>query len=176
MNADDASIGALAIAGGIALLARHHAYPEKFSPRLRPSTLDGWALFLSSADFCWHSGICSLKRFPNGRSCWLSELESGKRTKDQVVDNITGGTNRGWGGIRTPGAFRHTRFPGVHNRPLCHPSERKLQIPSTKLQRNSKLQTPLSAALSRRKRAQWSFWSLGFGASLELGCWSLALS
>jgi hypothetical protein len=28
----------------------------------------------------------------------------------------------GWGGIRTPGAFRHTRFPGVHNRPLCHPS------------------------------------------------------
>ena len=30
--------------------------------------------------------------------------------------------NGGWGGIRTPGAFRHTRFPGVHNRPLCHPS------------------------------------------------------
>jgi hypothetical protein len=30
----------------------------------------------------------------------------------------------GWGGIRTPGALRHTRFPGVHNRPLCHPSER----------------------------------------------------
>jgi hypothetical protein len=28
----------------------------------------------------------------------------------------------GWGGIRTPGALRHTRFPGVHNRPLCHPS------------------------------------------------------
>ena len=32
--------------------------------------------------------------------------------------------NGGWGGIRTPGAFRHTRFPGVHNRPLCHPSGR----------------------------------------------------
>src|SRR6266513_407238 len=30
----------------------------------------------------------------------------------------------GWGGIRTLGAFRHTRFPGVHNRPLCHPSRR----------------------------------------------------
>jgi hypothetical protein len=30
----------------------------------------------------------------------------------------------GWGGIRTPGAFRHTRFPGVHNQPLCHPSKR----------------------------------------------------
>src|ERR1051326_8655826 len=30
--------------------------------------------------------------------------------------------NYGWGGIRTPGAFRHTRFPGVHNQPLCHPS------------------------------------------------------
>src|ERR1043166_2644771 len=30
--------------------------------------------------------------------------------------------NGGWAGIRTPGAFRHTRFPGVHNRPLCHPS------------------------------------------------------
>ena len=29
----------------------------------------------------------------------------------------------GWGGIRTPGAFRHTRFPGVHNQPLCHPSK-----------------------------------------------------
>ena len=29
---------------------------------------------------------------------------------------------RGWGGIRTPGAFQHTRFPGVHNQPLCHPS------------------------------------------------------
>jgi hypothetical protein len=31
----------------------------------------------------------------------------------------------GWGGIRTPGAFRHTRFPGVHNQPLCHPSKRR---------------------------------------------------
>src|SRR5207249_7311215 len=30
----------------------------------------------------------------------------------------------GWGGIRTPGAFRHTRSPGVHNQPLCHPSKR----------------------------------------------------
>src|SRR5262249_42960102 len=30
----------------------------------------------------------------------------------------------GWGGIRTPGTFRYTRFPGVHNRPLCHPSKR----------------------------------------------------
>jgi hypothetical protein len=30
----------------------------------------------------------------------------------------------GWEGIRTPGALRHTRFPGVHNRPLCHPSFR----------------------------------------------------
>src|SRR5205814_10509176 len=30
----------------------------------------------------------------------------------------------GWGGIRTLGAFQHTRFPGVHNRPLCHPSRR----------------------------------------------------
>ena len=30
----------------------------------------------------------------------------------------------GWGGIRTPGAFQHTRSPGVHNQPLCHPSER----------------------------------------------------
>ena len=32
----------------------------------------------------------------------------------------------GWEGIRTPGALRHTRFPGVHNRPLCHPSFRIL--------------------------------------------------
>ena len=28
----------------------------------------------------------------------------------------------GWGGIRTPDTFRYTRFPGVRNRPLCHPS------------------------------------------------------
>src|SRR5262245_26456375 len=32
----------------------------------------------------------------------------------------------GWGGIRTPGTFRYTRFPGVHNRPLCHPSRLKI--------------------------------------------------
>ena len=39
----------------------------------------------------------------------------------------------GWEGIRTPGALRHTRFPGVHNRPLCHPSIKlflSLVIPS----------------------------------------------
>src|SRR6266699_2208838 len=35
----------------------------------------------------------------------------------------------GWAGIRTPGAFRHTRFPGVHNRPLCHPSFCRLPLP-----------------------------------------------
>ena len=34
----------------------------------------------------------------------------------------------GWEGIRTPGALRHTRFPGVHNRPLCHPSFRILLV------------------------------------------------
>gem|GEM_PF-4486487 len=28
----------------------------------------------------------------------------------------------GWAGIRTLGTFRHTRFPGVRIRPLCHPS------------------------------------------------------
>jgi hypothetical protein len=28
----------------------------------------------------------------------------------------------GWGGIRTLGTFRYTRFPGVPNRPLWHPS------------------------------------------------------
>ena len=32
------------------------------------------------------------------------------------------------GGIRTPGAFQHTRFPGVHNQPLCHPSKRWIGI------------------------------------------------
>src|SRR5882724_5585766 len=36
--------------------------------------------------------------------------------------------SNGWGGIRTPGAFRHTRFPGVHNQPLCHPSKRWIDI------------------------------------------------
>ena len=39
MNANDASIGALAIAGGIALLARYHAYPERFSRKVRPATI-----------------------------------------------------------------------------------------------------------------------------------------
>gem|GEM_PF-5905196 len=34
----------------------------------------------------------------------------------------------GWGGIRTPGAFRHTRSPGVHNQPLCHPSTLDLAL------------------------------------------------
>gem|GEM_PF-4590376 len=29
----------------------------------------------------------------------------------------------GWGGIRTLGTLRYTRFPGVPNRPLWHPSE-----------------------------------------------------
>ena len=39
MNANDPAIGALAIAGGIALLARYHAYPERFSRKVRPSTI-----------------------------------------------------------------------------------------------------------------------------------------
>ncbi len=39
MNANDASMGALAIAGGIFLLARYHAYPERFSRKVRPSTI-----------------------------------------------------------------------------------------------------------------------------------------
>ena len=39
MNGNDASVGALAIAGGIALLARYHAYPERFSRKVRPSTI-----------------------------------------------------------------------------------------------------------------------------------------
>src|SRR5438477_11353095 len=34
----------------------------------------------------------------------------------------------GWEGIRTPGALRHTRFPGVHNRPLCHPSRLRRRV------------------------------------------------
>ena len=38
------------------------------------------------------------------------------------ISAIRGYSGGGWEGIRTPGALRHTRFPGVHNRPLCHPS------------------------------------------------------
>ena len=42
----------------------------------------------------------------------------------QVLRNVHEDSKQGgWGGIRTPGAFRHTRFPGVHNQPLCHPSK-----------------------------------------------------
>src|SRR5258708_28707695 len=44
---------------------------------------------------------------------------------------------------------------------------RKLQIPSSNIQRSSKLQTPTPSA-------HW-FWRLVVGASLELGCWSLEL-
>lgn len=39
MNADDVSIGVLAIVGGIVVLARYHAYPERFSRKIRPSTI-----------------------------------------------------------------------------------------------------------------------------------------
>jgi hypothetical protein len=39
MNANDASIDALSIAGGITLLARYHAYPERFSRKVRRSTI-----------------------------------------------------------------------------------------------------------------------------------------
>ena len=43
------------------------------------------------------------------------------RCKTAIAASL-GEKARGWAGIRTPGAFQHTRFPGVHNRPLCHPS------------------------------------------------------
>jgi len=39
MIENDVSIGVLAIAGGVALLARYHAYPERFSRKVRPSTV-----------------------------------------------------------------------------------------------------------------------------------------
>src|SRR5436305_13576556 len=50
----------------------------------------------------------------------------------------------GWAGIRTPGAFRHTRFPGVHNRPLCHPSIGSTITKQSRLANlsESKLQSP----------------------------------
>jgi C4-dicarboxylate-specific signal transduction histidine kinase len=43
----------------------------------------------------------------------------------------------------------------------------KLEIPSTKLQRNTKIQTS--------RGARRAVWSLVIGASLELGCWSFEL-
>ncbi len=56
----------------------------------------------------------------------------------------------GWGGIRTPGAFRHTRFPGVHNQPLCHPSRCWINI----LQyRYSLRESPVVAKAVRRRPA-----------------------
>ena len=55
---------------------------------------------------------------------WLPRLDSNQEEEysksTQMRSPQLGG---GWGGIRTPGAFRHTRFPGVHNQPLCHPSK-----------------------------------------------------
>src|SRR2546427_8313206 len=48
-------------------------------------------------------------------------------------------------------------------------SYKKLQGPSPKLQRNIKLQAPISPQRVVRD------WSLGLGASLELGTWSLEL-
>ena len=40
----------------------------------------------------------------------------------------------GWGGIRTLGTLRYTRFPGVPNRPLWHPSLRAGDTPASKCQ------------------------------------------
>jgi hypothetical protein len=51
MNASDASMGALAIAGGIFLLARHYAYPEKFSRKVRPSTIRWLGIGLIGGEF-----------------------------------------------------------------------------------------------------------------------------
>jgi hypothetical protein len=51
MYANDASIGALAIAGGITLLARYHAYPARFSPKVRPSTIRWLGVVLIACGF-----------------------------------------------------------------------------------------------------------------------------
>jgi hypothetical protein len=38
------------------------------------------------------------------------------------IRRLTRSRAGGWGGIRTLGTFRYTRFPGVPDRPLWHPS------------------------------------------------------
>src|SRR5438105_3757757 len=52
---------------------------------------------------------------------------------------------------------------------------RKLQIPSTKLQRNTKRQIPNCARRSRTHPGTRIGWSLLLVVSLELGAWSLVL-
>jgi drug/metabolite transporter (DMT)-like permease len=44
-------MGALAIAGGIALLGRYHAYPERFSRKVRPSTIRWLGVILTAGGF-----------------------------------------------------------------------------------------------------------------------------
>ena len=53
---------------------------------------------------------------------WLANHSAGKSAGKHPSSWPDRQQAGGWAGIRTPGAFQHTRFPGVHNRPLCHPS------------------------------------------------------
>ena len=52
----------------------------------------------------------------------------------------------------------------------------KVQTPSSKLQRSLKLQTPELAADSAQRYLELGARGLVFGASLELGAWSLELN
>ncbi len=77
--------------------------------------------FLSPAANWWmgdYPAARALQSDPAGGIERLSRFARGSRTPRGSYPATPGG----WGGIRTPGEFPHTRFPGVHNRPLCHPS------------------------------------------------------
>src|SRR5205807_3788289 len=61
------------------------------------------------------------------------------------------------------------------DRSVTHPKESsKFQAPSSKEIPSFKHQSLRHCRSANARR--WSFWSLRFGASLELGCWSLVLS
>jgi four helix bundle protein len=63
------------------------------------------------------------------------------------------------------------RGDGVDSDTVHDERQMKLQIPNPKFQRSSKLQAPMGCGGSRA----FGVWSLGFGASLELGTWILEL-
>ena len=68
----------------------------------------------------------SVRNFhPRGKRNGTEEKHAKRNASRHPFQNDSLGQGKvSWrmGGVSNPGAFRHTRFPGVHNRPLCHPS------------------------------------------------------
>jgi hypothetical protein len=66
----------------------------------------------------------------SARRLWLlcdRRLIFGRRNVPTLLSRLFPSTYEytGWGGIRTRGTLRYTRFPGVPDRPLWHPSKKQ---------------------------------------------------